>query len=192
MTIEQQLIERSGTKCELCVSADALNVYNIPPDNGSNADKCLYVCSVCISQLEKKSDIDFSHWTCLRDSMWSEVPAVQVVSWRMLNRLRVESWASDAIDMMYLDEDNMNWAKASGDHLVSEGDEKHRDSLGALLQTGDSVTLIKSLDVKGSHVNARIGTLVKNIKIVTDNTEQIEGKIEGQQIVILTKFVRKA
>ena len=56
----------------------------------------------------------------------------------------------------------------------------------------DSVTLIKSLDVKGSQINAKIGTVVKNIKIVADNTEQIEGKIEGQQIVILTKFVRKS
>jgi len=51
--------------------------------------------------------------------------------------------------------------------------------------------LTKSLDVKGSQINARIGTTVKNIKLVPDNTEQIEGKIEGQQIVILTKYVRK-
>jgi protein PhnA len=61
-----------------------------------------------------------------------------------------------------------------------------------VLKTGDSVTLIKSLDVKGSQINAKIGTVVKNIRIVADNTEQIEGKIEGQQIVILTKFIKKA
>jgi protein PhnA len=36
-----------------------------------------------------------------------------------------------------------------------------------------------------------MGTVVKNIRLVPDNTEQIEGKIEGQLIVILTKFVRK-
>ena len=36
-----------------------------------------------------------------------------------------------------------------------------------------------------------MGTVVKNIRIVEDNTEQIEGKIEGQTIVILTKYVRK-
>ena len=36
-----------------------------------------------------------------------------------------------------------------------------------------------------------MGTVVKNIRIVEDNTEQIEGRIEGQQIVILTKYVRK-
>ena len=65
-------------------------------------------------------------------------------------------------------------------------------SNGVKLATGDSVTLIKSLDVKGSQINAKIGTVVKNIKLVADNTAQIEGKIEGQQIVILTKFVRKS
>ena len=57
--------------------------------------------------------------------------------------------------------------------------------------SGDSVVLIKSLDVKGSTLTAKLGTVVKNIRIVEDNTEQIEGKVEGQQIVILTKYVRK-
>ena len=94
--------------------------------------------------------------------------------------------------MLYLDDETLEWAKSSGDHLDSVADDIHKDSNGAQLRTGDSVTLIKSLDVKGSQINAKIGTVVKNIKIVADNTEQIEGKIEGQQIVILTKFVRKS
>jgi len=41
-------------------------------------------------------------------------------------------------------------------------------------------------------VQAKIGTAVRNIKLVHDNTEQIEGKIDGQQIVILTKYVKKS
>jgi protein PhnA len=47
------------------------------------------------------------------------------------------------------------------------------------------------LDVKGSSIKAPLGTVVKNIKLVKDNFEQIEGKIEGQTIVILTKYLRK-
>lgn len=47
------------------------------------------------------------------------------------------------------------------------------------------------LDVKGTTLNAKMGNVVKNIRIVEENTEQIEGKIEGQVIVILTKYVRK-
>ncbi|WP_317167666.1 PhnA domain-containing protein [Sphingobacterium mizutaii] len=53
------------------------------------------------------------------------------------------------------------------------------------------MVLIKTLDVKGSSISAKLGTVVKNIRLVPDNTEQIEGKIEGQTIVILTKYLRK-
>ena len=186
------LKERSGNTCELCESTSTLTSYRVPPSENSSSDTCIFVCEKCLAQLEKREDIDTKHWTCLSGSMWSEVPVVQVVSWRMLNRMKNETWAADLIDQMYLDDDNLHWAKATGDHLETDGDDLHRDSNGVVLKTGDSVTLIKSLDVKGSQINAKIGTVVKNIRIVADNTEQIEGKIEGQQIVILTKFVKKA
>jgi protein PhnA len=123
--------------------------------------------------------------------MWSEVPGVQVVSWRMLNRFKEESWAADSLDMMYLDDQRLEWAKATGDHENDATVDLHRDCNKAVLQNGDTVVLIKSLDVKGSTLNAKMGTVVKNIRLVEDNTEQIEGKIEGQVIVILTKYVRK-
>jgi protein PhnA len=59
------------------------------------------------------------------------------------------------------------------------------------LLDGDTVVLTKSLDVKGSTINARVGTVVRNIRIVKDNFEQVEGRIENQLIVILTKYLRK-
>jgi protein PhnA len=113
------------------------------------------------------------------------------MSWRILNRLRNESWAADNLDMMYLDEEQLAWAKATGDHENDGTVDLHKDCNGQVLQTGDSVVLIKSLDVKGSTLNAKLGTVVKNIRVVENNIEQIEGKIEGQMIVILTKYVRK-
>jgi protein PhnA len=45
--------------------------------------------------------------------------------------------------------------------------------------------------VKGSSLTAKRGTAVRNISLVPDNPEHIEGRVEGQQIVILTKFVKK-
>jgi protein PhnA len=48
------------------------------------------------------------------------------------------------------------------------------------------------LEVKGSQVKANVGVAVRNIRLVHDNIEQIEGKVDGQQIVILTKFVKKS
>jgi len=109
----------------------------------------------------------------------------------MLNRLRNESWAAENLDMLYLDDEQLAWAKASGDHEMDASVDLHKDANGAVLQSGDSVVLTRSLDVKGSTLNAKMGTVVKNIRLVDNNTEQIEGKIEGQTIVILTKYVRK-
>ena len=186
------LKERSDNSCELCKASNNLSIYNVPPQGESYGDAAIFICKTCLDQLEKKEELNTTHWSCLRDSMWSEVIPVQIVSWRMLNRLKNETWAADLIDQMYMDDDNLEWAKVTGDHLESDADDMHRDSNGVLLRSGDSVTLIKSLDVKGSQINAKIGTVVKNIKIISENSEQIEGKIEGQSIIILTKFVRKS
>lgn len=191
MNLGEQLKARSGDICELCGSTHQLMIYSTAPEEGANAERSVLVCEKCGRQLEKKEELDVVHLGCLKNSMWSEVPAVQIVSWRLLNRLKNESWASDAIDMLYLDDDMLAWAQATGDHLETSGEEIHRDSNGSLLKSGDTITLIKTLEVKGSQAQAKIGTVVKNIKLVNDNTEHIEGKIDGQQIVILTKFVRK-
>ena len=191
MKLEERLLLRSEGKCELCKSVKDIAVYEVPPQSGSTDENCIIVCAKCRAQLEKKEELDSNHWNCLTEAMWSEVPAVQVVSWRMLNRLRNESWAMDSLDMLYLDDEKLAWAKASGDHENDASVDLHKDCNGQVLQSGDSVVLIKSLDVKGSTLNAKMGTVVKNIRIVENNTEQIEGKIEGQTIVILTKYVRK-
>lgn len=191
MRQDELLAKRSGNKCELCAATEQLKIYEVPPATG-NMDDAILVCPKCLAQIEKKEELDSAHWQqCLSTSMWSEVPAVQVMAWRMLNRLRNESWAAEQIDMMYLADDQLAWAKATGDHENDGSVDLHKDCYGAILQNGDNVVLTKSLDVKGSTVNAKVGTVIHNIRLVSSNTEQIEGRIEGQQIVILTKYLRK-
>ena len=190
MNQEETLKGRSGNCCELCGATEGLKVYEVPPSTGNMEDAVL-VCPKCMAQIEKKEELDSGHWQCLGTSMWSEVPAVQVLTWRMLNRLRNESWAAEQLDLLYLSDEQLVWAKQSGDHENDGSVELHRDCYGAILQNGDNVVLTKSLDVKGSTVNAKVGTVVRNIRLVSGNTEQIEGRIEGQQIVILTKYLRK-
>ncbi|MGG9972445.1 PhnA domain-containing protein [Ferruginibacter sp. SUN002] len=191
MKLEEILQGRSENKCELCKAVGELSIYEVPPSSGKNEENCILVCETCKAQIEKRAELQSSHWNCLSESMWSEVPGVQVVAWRMLNRLRNESWAAENLDMMYLDDERLAWARAAGDHEGDASVDLHKDANGHLLQNGDTVVLTKSLDVKGSSLNAKMGTVVKNIRLVDDNTEQIEGKIEGQLIVILTKYVRK-
>jgi len=191
MTLEQQLKERADNKCELTGQTGSLFIYNVPPEVSTQAEYNILVSEKTLAQLEKKEQLDASHWKDLPTNMWSEVSAVQVVAWRILNRLKNESWANEALDILYLDEDSLTWAKKTGDHENEGTVEFHQDSNGSILQEGDNVVLTKTLDVKGSSLKASLGTVVKNIRLVADNIEQIEGKIEGQTIVILTKYLRK-
>ena len=191
MKLEDLLIKRSENKCELCQSDKGLKVYEVQPQKYTDENDCILICDKCRAQIDKKEELDSNHWRCLTSSMWNEAPGVQVVAWRMLNRLKNESWAMECLDMLYLDDEKLEWAKATGDHENDGAADLHKDSNGNVLQNGDTVILIKSLDVKGTSMSAKLGTVVKNIRLVEDNTEQIEGRIEGQVIVILTKYVRK-
>ncbi len=189
--MDKILQERSGGVCELCRSTQNLSVYEVLPQEKSTASNNILICSKCKAQIEKKEDLDAGHWKILSETMWSEIPGVQVMAWRMLNRLKKESWAAEQLDILYLDVDTLAWARAAGDEDDDGKVDLHKDANNTVLTSGDTVILIKSLDVKGTSMNAKLGTVVKNIRLVPENTEQIEGKIEGQIIVILTKYVRK-
>lgn len=192
MSLSKKLQARSNGTCELCEAAEANNIYNVPHGSGAEIDTNIHVCDKCLAQINITEELESAYWSAfLPTTMWSEVAAVQVMAWRMLNRFREETWAHDALEMLYLDEDNLEWAKASGEHLSDVEDSLHRDCNGTLLIGGDTVTLIKDLDVKGSTLNAKMGTAVRNIRLDPNNPEFIEGRIDGQNIVILTKFVRK-
>lgn len=191
MSLQKQLLTRSGNKCELCNADINLSVYEVPPTDNANADNSIIVCKTCLDQIEKTEQINPEHWKILSETMWSEFAPVQVVAWRMLSRLRNEGWAADSLDILYLADETLEWAKKTGDHEQDGTVEFHQDSNGARLFEGDTVVLIKTLDVKGSTISAKLGTVVKNIRLVHDNIEQIEGKVEGQTIVILTKYLRK-
>jgi protein PhnA len=191
MTVLEQLKNRSGEQCELCSAQDSLVVYEVPPKNIVGLDHSLLGCATCIGQIENPETTDANHWRCLNDSMWSEHEAVKVVAWRMLSRLKSEGWSQDLLDMMYLDDDALRWAKETG-----EGEEEsekiiHRDVNGVVLQNGDSVVLIKDLKIKGSSQVAKQGTAVRRISLDRENAEFIEGKVGPTLTVIITKYVKK-
>ena len=191
MSTEQALLTRSESKCELCDASDDLSVYEVPPSSDGSEDQSVLTCATCRDQIDNPDNTDANHWRCLNDSMWSQVPAVQVMAWRMLTRLSSEGWPQDLLEILYLDDDTLAWAKAAGEDDNNDS-VKHVDSNGAVLEAGDTVTLIKDLEVKGANFTAKRGTSVRGISLVADNPEHIEGRVEGQRIVILTKFVKKS
>ena len=187
----KELEQRSGKKCELCGNSENLSAYEVSQAPDGIAETSILACATCVDQIENPDNVDANHWRCLNDSMWSEVAAVQVVAWRMLKRLRAEGWPQDLLDMLYLDDEKLAWAKATGEGADAENEVVHRDVNGVILQAGDSVVLIKDLKVKGSSMIAKQGTAVRRISLDRENEKYIEGKVGPTQIVIITDYVKK-
>ena len=186
--IERKLKDRSGSVCEISGAEHDLVVYVLPPTNERTVENSVLIAKHLKDQIENPETTDEKDWRGLSDSMWSEHLPVQIVSWRMLARLK----NTDLLEMMYLDEEALEWAKATGEG--AEEDENkiiHKDSNGVTLLDGDSVVLIKDLDVKGATFTAKRGAAVHNIKLVWDDANLIEGRVENQNIYILTQYVKK-
>lgn len=147
-------------------------------------DETVLLCETCRKGVAGTPE-DGPHWQCLNEAIWSEDGATRVLAYRVLKGLRAP-WANEVLEIACLTQEECDWAEAQSDTL------EHRDSNGALLAQGDNVVLIKDLPVKGAGFTAKRGTAVRGISLVADNSEHIEGRVEGQRIVILTKFVKKS
>lgn len=178
------LKSRSNNACEFCESLTDLSPYAVGPDPDGTANTGVLLCPTCTPMIE--GDMDQNHLRCLGTAIWSEHDPVKVLAWRVMDRLSDEAWARDLSEQIYLDDGAMNWA-TSGAIRASQ----HKDANGATLTAGDNVVLIKDLPVKGGGFTAKRGTPVRGISLVEDNPAHIEGKVEGQRIVILTEFVKK-
>ena len=191
MSLERELKKRADSKCELCKNDELIKVYTLAPAKEESLTKSLLACETCVDQIENPDTTNPNHWRCLNDSMWSEHQAVQVAAWRMLSRMRNEGWPQDLLDMMYLEDEVLEFAKATGEGEADSDKLTHRDVNGVTLNTGDSVVLIKDLKIKGSSQVAKQGTAVRNIRLDRDNEKYIEGKVGPTLTVIITDYVKK-
>ncbi|WP_163934249.1 PhnA domain-containing protein [Paraferrimonas sp. SM1919] len=187
MSLERTLGQRAGNKCELCGNDKDLSAYTVLPLHGGEVNSSVLVCGTCKPQIEGEIT-DVNHWRCLNDSMWSAEVVVQVLSHRLLEKLKPESWAQDLQDMMYLEDDMLEWSKAG---FEEEDDTPPTlDANGAILQSGDNVVIIKDLPVKGKSMIIKRGTPVRNISVGND-PKYIEGRADGQHMVIIAEYVKK-
>jgi len=184
MSIEASLRERSQSKCELCSSDNQLTPYIVPPHSQSTVDHSILLCEKCIGEIDAPQDIN--HWRCLSDSMWSQVPPVQVMAWRQLTRLNSESWAQDLLDMIYMEEEQLNWAM-----IGMSDDDKPLDCNGVELKKGDDVTVIKDLPIKGSSQVIKQGTVIRSISLSPNDPTHIQGKANGQAMYVIAEYCRK-
>ena len=179
-------LESRSSVCELCGSSEGLSAYEVAPSDGSD-EKSVLLCGTCKGQIENPDTLDETHFNCLNDSMWSETPAVAVLSYRLLNTLGRQ----DLVDMMYMEDDVKAWADAQS---IGTDDNAliYKDANGVTLAAGDTVVITKDLDVKGTGFVAKRGTAVRNIGLVPNDAEHIEGRVNGVKIHILTKYLKKS
>ena len=173
---EKEIFSRAENKCELCESDNNLSVYEV--FKSDNNDGYALLCEECKQQIES-GNFDESHWNCLNNSMWSEVPAVKILSYKILKELG----RNDLLDMMYLTDEEMA--------IANKKEEKILDSNGNELKAGDNVTVIKDLDVKGAGKTIKRGTLVKNIRMC-DVEGHVSCRVDGiGQVYLKTEFLKK-
>jgi len=173
-----------STVCELCGSDDGVSLVELPVSDGT-VEQSVCLCANCNTQIQN-DELDENHFNCLNDSMWSETPAAKIMTYILLNRLGRQ----DMIDMMYLEEDELKLAQQT----VEKESNKlvYKDSNGVILQAGDTVIISKDLDVKGTGFTAKRGTAVRNIGLVANDAEHIEGRVNGVKIHILTCYLKKS
>src|SRR5690606_28257812 len=119
MNLLEILTKRANSKCELCSSDSMLEIYKVPPKIKLSEESALLLCNICREQIESEKGFDAIHWRCLNESIWSEYESVKVLSYRLLSTFAGEAWANDLIDQIYLDEESLEWAKAT----ISDQDE---------------------------------------------------------------------
>jgi protein PhnA len=175
---------RSNGVCELCGSSEDLSALELPQGNGT-IEESIYLCGNCKAQIESEN-LDENHFNCLNDAMWSETPAVKIMSYILLNQLGRQ----DLVDMMYLEEDEKSFAEravhAQNNKLV------YKDANGVELHAGDSIVILKDLEVKGAGFTAKRGTTVTRISLAPNDETHVEGRVNGTKIFIKTEFIKKA
>ncbi len=110
----KDLARRSKSVCELCEEpGKALRVFEVPPEpKDPDFEKCAFLCEECCEQVENEKKFRAGeHWRCLAQTVWSEVPAVQVLAVRLLRRqVNAQAWAREVLDGVFLDEEVEAWA----------------------------------------------------------------------------------
>ncbi len=170
--------------CEMCGSDEGVSFYALPVGDGSE-DQGVYLCSKCQTQIDT-NELDENHFNCLNDAMWSEMPAVKVMSYILWSKLGRQ----DMREMIYLEESELKLAEqalnAEANKLV------YRDANGVELKAGDSVVILKDLEVKGAGFTAKRGTTVTRISLAPGDETHIEGRVNGTKIFLKTEFLKKA
>ncbi len=196
MNLEENLKNRCQGSCELCHQESELTLYLCPPKTIKNEEHCLMACATCLKQVDDFSQLNEKHWYGLSQSMWSTVPAVQVL-YRKLYLSRIA--------------DNMNVMLLSGIPIVRGleltskivDNKVYEDILKKAtedVKTGSSISdaMMKSGEIPGIFIamikigeeTGQLGNILKTLaafyrREVVNAIDTIVGLIEPIMIVFL-------
>jgi len=109
----KDLARRARSTCELCEEVrEGLRIVEVPPaPKEPTWESCVLLCERCEKAVMAPGKIEKGeHWRCLAQSVWSEVPAVQVLATRLLRaQSDSEDWARETLDTVFLEESIENW-----------------------------------------------------------------------------------
>ncbi len=110
----KDLARRAKSKCEVCEEAGVpLRAYEVPPEPSEpELDHCVFICQTCQEALSNpKKALVPNEWRDLGNTIWTEVPAVQVCVVRLLRRIaEKEPWAQEMLDEAFLSPEVEEWA----------------------------------------------------------------------------------
>jgi protein PhnA len=204
--LKQELITLLDGHCELCNAPKANQVVLVHNLMGHPNDDYSLVCDLCLKTLKTLETLETletsrllpthetiknnEYWRCLSGAIWGERLTTKVLCFQILSPMKSLLWVQELLDQIHIPPFILQSIVPDQGQQGDQGGPKVLDSNGVILNEGDAVTLIKDLDVKGAGFVAKRGTLVKSIHL-TNNTTQIEGKVNGTTIILLTKFLKK-
>lgn len=111
----KDLARRSGSKCELCAASGvSLQIFEVPPVRQEpDFDNCLFICQTCSDGIVSIKKMNPDHWRCLTERVWSDIPAVKIISVMILREISARAaWAAEVLDDLYLDDEEDSRAAA--------------------------------------------------------------------------------
>lgn len=108
----KDLARRSKSHCELCDQHGVkLVVKEVPPESKEpEFDQCIFICETCVEKIKQLKKPDINYWHCLHHSIWSDVPAVQVMAVLIAEKIKEKaSFAEELLDQVYLTEELNEW-----------------------------------------------------------------------------------
>ncbi|MBK1790293.1 hypothetical protein [Persicirhabdus sediminis] len=108
----KDLVRRAKSKCELSqADHESLVIYEVEPVPAEpDISHCLMVSNEVVEQLTNIKQLDADKWRHLNELIWSEIPAVQVMAYRILSHIsKNHVWAQQILDEAFLDEEIIEW-----------------------------------------------------------------------------------